>query len=75
MATHIEQKSLHTERSPLSVDMGRVAALVLGGGAGSRLHPLTLSRCKPAICFGGATALLTCRFLIQSIQDAISSLF
>lgn len=34
-------------------NMGRVASIILGGGAGSRLHPLTLSRCKPAICFGG----------------------
>src|SRR5262245_48904295 len=33
--------------------MGRVATIILGGGAGSRLHPLTQSRCKPAICFGG----------------------
>lgn len=34
-------------------DMDKVAAIILGGGVGSRLYPLTLSRCKPAICFGG----------------------
>lgn len=35
------------------VDMSRVASIILGGGQGSRLFPLTISRCKPAICFGG----------------------
>lgn len=44
------QKSQRNERK---LDMSRVMAIILGGGAGSRLHPLTLSRCKPAICFGG----------------------
>lgn len=36
-----------------AIDLRRVAAIVLGGGRGSRLHPLTVSRCKPAVCFGG----------------------
>lgn len=34
-------------------DMSRVATLVLCGGQGARLHPLTATRCKPAINFGG----------------------
>lgn len=40
------------------IDMSRVAALILGGGRGTRLHPLTQSRCKPAICFGGRYRLI-----------------
>ncbi len=40
------------------VDMNRVAAIILGGGQGTRLFPLTTSRCKPAICFGGRYRLI-----------------
>lgn len=38
--------------------MDRVAAIILGGGQGNRLFPLTISRCKPAICFGGRYRLI-----------------
>ena len=31
----------------------KVLAFVMAGGEGSRLHPLTASRCKPAVPFGG----------------------
>lgn len=41
-----------------SIDMSRVAAIILGGGQGSRLAPLTITRCKPAICFGGKYRLI-----------------
>ena len=36
-----------------SIDMKQVASIILGGGEGTRLYPLTLTRCKPAINFGG----------------------
>lgn len=39
-------------------DMDRVAAIILGGGEGSRLFPLTKTRCKPAITFGGGYRLI-----------------
>jgi glucose-1-phosphate adenylyltransferase len=39
-------------------DMNRVAAIVLSGGEGTRLYPLTLNRCKPALCFGGRYKLI-----------------
>ena len=29
----------------------KVLAFVMAGGEGSRLHPLTASRCKPAVPF------------------------
>ncbi len=31
----------------------KVAVLILGGGRGTRLYPLTLKRCKPAVPFAG----------------------
>lgn len=33
--------------------MESVASIVLAGGQGTRLFPLTQTRCKPAVCFGG----------------------
>ena len=35
------------------VDPSRVTVVVLGGGRGSRLYPLTRDRAKPAVGFGG----------------------
>lgn len=40
------------------VDMGNVASIILGGGEGTRLFPLTTTLCKPAICFGGRYRLI-----------------
>jgi len=41
-----------------SVDMKLLASIILGGGEGTRLYPLTLTRCKPAINFGGRYRLI-----------------
>jgi glucose-1-phosphate adenylyltransferase len=38
--------------------MERVTAVVLAGGQGTRLFPLTESRCKPAVTFGGRYRLI-----------------
>lgn len=54
--------TLHPNASPnkpaAQVDMSKVTTLILGGGEGRRLSPLTNSRCKPAICFGGKYLLI-----------------
>lgn len=41
-----------------STEKKTVASIILGGGEGTRLHPLTLTRCKPAINFGGKYRLI-----------------
>lgn len=40
------------------VDMSRVCCIILGGGQGTRLYPLTKRSCKPAILFGGRFKLI-----------------
>jgi len=36
----------------------KVATIILAGGQGTRLQPLTQTRCKPAVCFGGRYRLI-----------------
>jgi len=36
----------------------KVASVVLAGGLGTRLYPLTARRCKPGVCFGGKYRLI-----------------
>ena len=38
---------------PLNLDTNQVLVMVLAGGEGKRLYPLTLDRAKPAVPFGG----------------------
>ncbi len=40
-------------RKNLQTTQKRVLAVIMGGGRGTRLHPLTLERCKPAVPLGG----------------------
>lgn len=51
-----EQKTF--KKSPCSIDSRQIACIILGGGEGCRLHPLTLSRSKPAMNFGGQYRLI-----------------
>lgn len=45
-----EDESKHI--APL-LSLDRVGVIILGGGEGKRLEPLTKTRCKPAVSFGG----------------------
>lgn len=38
--------------------MQQVGCIILGGGQGTRLFPLTMQRCKPAVPFGGSYCLI-----------------
>lgn len=48
--------------------MDRISCIILGGGQGTRLFPLTETRCKPAICFGGRY-----RLIDVPISNAVNS--
>lgn len=47
------QKSKQNTQIDSLVDMSKVCCVILGGGQGARLYPLTKRNCKPAILFGG----------------------
>ena len=51
-----------------SIDMRNVAAIVMAGGQGTRLKPLTNYRCKPALSYGG-----NYRLIDFPISNAINS--
>lgn len=42
----------------IGISLDRVAVIILGGGEGKRLAPLTYTRCKPAVSFGGRYSLI-----------------
>jgi glucose-1-phosphate adenylyltransferase len=52
----------------------RVAGIVLAGGQGTRLFPLTKTRCKPAVGFGGRYRLIDIP-LSNALNSKISRLF
>jgi glucose-1-phosphate adenylyltransferase len=58
----------------IPVDMDKVCCLILGGGQGTRLFPLTLARCKPAISFGGRYRLIDVP-ISNSINSNIQKIF
>ena len=57
-----------------SVDMGQVATVILAGGNGTRLEPLTMTRCKPAVCFGGKYRLIDIP-ISNAIHSGCSKIF
>jgi glucose-1-phosphate adenylyltransferase len=54
--------------------LDRVAAIVLAGGEGSRLFPLTKIRCKPSVSFGGRYRLIDIP-LSNALNSNIQRLF
>lgn len=54
----LQSNSLLTKILRTHPDMRKVATLVLAGGAGKRLEPLTMGRCKPALTFAGKYRLI-----------------
>lgn len=61
-------KPKSTATSGANIDMKRVSTIILGGGQGSRLFPLTKGRCKPAMSYGGRY-----RLIDIPISNAINS--
>jgi glucose-1-phosphate adenylyltransferase len=68
----IETEAQAKALSHISLD--RVAVIILGGGEGTRLKPLTLSRCKPAISFGGRYSLIDIP-ISHSLTTGLSKIF
>ena len=60
-----------TEKTDL---INRVAGIVLAGGQGTRLFPLTKTRCKPAVGFGGRYRLIDIP-LSNALNSKINRLF
>src|SRR5687767_8846027 len=48
-----EKLATHQESEERIVNMDNTLAVILAGGKGSRLEPLTRDRAKPAVPFGG----------------------
>ena len=51
-----------------------IAAVILGGGAGSRLYPLTKARAKPAVPIGGVYRLIDVP-MSNCINSGISKIY
>lgn len=58
----------------MDVPMDKIASVILGGGQGTRLFPLTQARCKPAISFGGRYRLIDVP-VSSSINSKIHKIF
>ena len=56
-ATASELRETETQLH-MMVDMQSVVSVILGGGAGTRLYPLTRRRAKPAVPLGGSFRLI-----------------
>lgn len=70
-ATNREQR----DRQQIApIEMTRVASIILGGGQGTRLFPLTHTRCKPATPFGGRYRLIDVP-VSNSINSGIRKIF
>jgi len=62
------------ERELALVDPSDVVVIVLGGGRGTRLYPLTRDRAKPAVAFGGKYRLVDI-VLTNCIRSKLNRIF
>ena len=67
------QQNSHLSNTHI-VDMDSVAAIILGGGQGTRLFPLTQTRCKPALNFGGRFHLIDVP-ISNAINSGVNKIF
>jgi glucose-1-phosphate adenylyltransferase len=65
---------MHTTPRISTTDMSCVTTIILAGGNGTRLEPLTNTRCKPAICFGGKYRLIDIP-ISNAIHSGCSKIF
>src|SRR6195952_949287 len=66
---HPAERGAHTpDRVPLMVVKPRVLGILLAGGEGKRLWPLTADRAKPAVPFGGNYRLID--FVLSNLTNA-----
>ena len=68
MADALSEPSGAAYRIVMTADQSRVFAIVLAGGEGKRLAPLTLDRAKPAVPFGGNYRLID--FALSNLVNA-----
>lgn len=64
----------HASNINLGINLDRVAVVILGGGEGKRLNPLTSTRCKPAITFGGRYSLIDVP-ISHSLSSGLNNIF
>lgn len=67
----LEQKK---RRYPGGIPLDRIAVIILGGGQGERLFPLTVPRCKPAVTFGGRYRLIDVP-ISHSLNSGLSQIY
>ena len=72
--TVLDDSENNAQRTTSHISLDRVAVIILGGGEGSRLKPLTQSRCKPAISFGGRYSLIDIP-ISHSLSTGLSKIF
>jgi glucose-1-phosphate adenylyltransferase len=56
----MKSKSMNTQTriDTTAITLRHTHAFILAGGRGERLHPLTVSRPKPAVAFGGTSRII-----------------
>lgn len=61
-------------RTPYQLNISSVVSIILGGGQGTRLFPLTRSCCKPALLFAGRYRLIDVP-ISNSLNSGINKIF